>query len=101
MGAPAFARKPGAGPSGLGSGQRPEDQSLAIGRHIDLDFVPPTELSHENLLAERILDVPLNRALQRPSSVVLVVTMFHQERGCGGGELDLVAQPALYLTQQN
>src|SRR5689334_21988548 len=35
--------------SRLGSGQRPEDQSFTVGRHIDFDLVSAAELSHENL----------------------------------------------------
>ena len=78
-----WARRPpggaGAGGSGLGAGQGPEGQPLAVGRDIHLDLVAPAELAHEDLLAERILDVLLDRPLERPGAVVLVVAVLDQE----------------------
>ena len=78
VGAPAPGSRRASG-LGLGAGQRPEGQPLAVGRDVHLDLVAAAELAHEDLLAERILDVPLDRPLERPGAVVLVVAVLDQE----------------------
>src|SRR5688572_20870871 len=85
----------------LGAGQRAERKPLAIGRHIDFDLVSSSEVSQQYLLAERILDVALDRALQRAGAVVLIVAVLDQELDRGRRELDLVAQAALNLLEQD
>ena len=77
---------------GLGAGQRPEGQPLAVGRDVDLDLVAAAELAHEDLLAERILDVPLDRPLERPRAVALVVAVLDQEVD-GGRGVSLTSSP--------
>src|SRR5688500_9030685 len=86
---------------GLGAGQCPERQPLAVGRDIDLDLVAAAEVAHENPLAERILDVALDGPLQRAGPIVLVIAVLDQELYRRRGELDLVAQPPLYLAQED
>src|SRR6185295_9291519 len=87
--------------SGLGDGQRPEDQPLAVGSDIHLDFVAAPELAHEDLLTEWILDVALDRPLQRAGPEALVVPVLDQEIDRSRGQPDLIAQPALHLPQEN
>src|SRR5690348_8162055 len=94
VGAPRPEARRGAA-LGLGAGQRPEDQPLTVGRDVHLDLVAASELAHEDLLAERILDVPLDRPLERPGAIALIVPVFDQEVGRGRSELDLVAQATL------
>ena len=55
-------------------GQDAELQFLLLrGRDLNFDLIPLGELAQQDLLGERILDVPLNRPLERTSAVVLVV----------------------------
>src|SRR5690242_162056 len=100
VGAPAPGSRRGAA-LGLGVGQRPEAQPLTVGRDVHLDLVAASELAHEDLLAERILDVPLDRPLERPGAIALIVPVFDQEIGRGRRELDLVAQTPLHFLEQD
>src|SRR4051812_19608047 len=68
-------REPARSGLGLGAGQRPESQPLTIRRDVHLDLVAAAEIAHEDPLAQRVLDVPLNRPLERPGPVVLVVPL--------------------------
>src|ERR1043165_1556096 len=62
-------------------GQDPELECIAAWRDVDLQLVTASELADENFLGERILDVLLNRPLQWPSAVLLVVAMLDEEIG--------------------
>src|SRR5262245_46830297 len=73
------------------AGQRAEDQLVAFGRQVDLQLFSPAQVARQHPLAQRILDVLLDRALERASPVILVVAFGNQEIGRGGGELDLVS----------
>src|SRR5687768_11928655 len=88
--APAPGRGPAPATSGLGPGQRPEHQPLAVGRDVHLDLVAPAELAQQDLLAERVLDELLDRPLERSGAIVLVVALLHQEVDRALGEPDLV-----------
>src|SRR5882724_2947576 len=72
VGAPARMDRRWAG-LGLRPSQRPEREPLAIGRDIHFDLVAAAEIPHEDLLAQRILDIALDRALERARPVTLVV----------------------------
>src|SRR5712691_3443365 len=92
---------PAYGALSLRAGQRPECQPLAVGCHIHLDLVAAAEVSHQDPLAERILDVALDGALEGSSAEVLVVAVIDQELDRSGREPDLVTQAPLHLAQQN
>src|SRR3990172_2338343 len=77
----------------LGAGQGPELQPFTIERGIHLDFVAATEVPLQDLLGQRVLDEPLDGALQGPRAVVLVVAVLHQEVRARVGE----AQGELFL----
>src|SRR6185437_4746070 len=96
--APATSLRPGA------ARQDPKVQPVAISRVIDLDLVALGELSHEDFLRKRVLDVLLDCPLERPRSVLLVVTMLHQELGGRVGELErqlLLRQPLPHVFEQD
>src|SRR5688572_18964025 len=78
-----------------------ERQLVLPGCDIHLDLVAPGELAGQNLLAQGIFDVALDRALERPGSVGLVIAMLDQEIGRGRRELDLVPDPALHVLEQH
>src|SRR5206468_13038108 len=67
------------GASRLQAGESPERQALLVGRDVDFDLVAAREVADQDLLREGILDVLLNRALERPRAVVLVVAVIHEE----------------------
>src|SRR2546430_11685863 len=61
------------------AGERAERQPFLVRGRVDLDLLAPRELADQDLLRERILDVLLNRALQRARAEVLIVPALHQE----------------------
>src|SRR5215208_2747982 len=73
-------------PGWLRLGRRARDSELElgpVGRDVDLDLVPLRKLTQEDLLRERVLDVALDRPLQRPGPEVLVEPVLGEElRGC-------------------
>ena len=75
-----------------------------IRRDVDLDLVPPRELAHQNLLRQRILDELLDRPLERPRAILLVVAVLHQEVGRRLGEAErelLLRQPLANVLEQH
>src|SRR5207244_1346463 len=66
-------RKRAAGGSRLRAGEGAEGEALLVRRHVYLDLVAARELADQDLLRERVLDVLLDRPLQRPGAEVLVV----------------------------
>ena len=92
-------RKPRRAALCLGTGQRPEDQPFAVRRNIYLDLVSPAEVAHEDLLAQRVLDVALDGTLQRAGSVVLVVAVLDQEFVAAG--VSLTSSPRRRCTSRS
>src|SRR5205823_3939581 len=93
-----------AGGSRLGAGERAEPQAFLVRGHVDLDLVAPRELADQDLLRQRILDVLLDRALQRARAEVLVIAVVHEETRGRGRQPErelLVAQALLDLAQQD
>src|SRR5216117_2009356 len=65
--------------SRLRAGECPERQALLVGSDVHLDLVALCEISDEDLLRQRVLDVLLNGALEGPRAVVLIVAVIDQE----------------------
>src|SRR5690606_16256413 len=103
----AMARKPRTGradarpASGAGGREGTEGEVLAVGCDVHFDLVAPAELPEHDLLAEGILDVPLDGTLERPRAIVLVVALVHEERRGRRREPDLVAEPPLDLLEED
>src|SRR4029078_705420 len=79
--------RPVRAPSCLGgAGRHPERELVLLRGDVDLDLVPLGELAEEELLRERVLDVALERPLQRARPVRLVVPLADEEVGGRLGE---------------
>src|SRR5690606_39583998 len=57
----------------------PDLESVACRVHVHLELLARGEIADQDLLRERILDVALNRAPQRPGTELLVVTLVDEE----------------------
>src|SRR5689334_15103196 len=68
--------------------ENPEIQLRPVGGRIHFDFVAAGELPEQDLLREWILDVLLDRPLERTRPVGLVVPVLHQQLGRRRRELD-------------
>src|SRR4051812_15633272 len=84
--------------------QHPEFERIAARGDVNLELVSTGELSDEDLFGERILDVLLDRSLERPRSVLLVVAVLDQEVSGRGRELQaelLFRQTAANVLEQH
>ncbi len=50
-------------PLGFGAGEGLEGQLIPLRAHVDFDVVTWSEIAHEDLVRQRVLNVPLNRPL--------------------------------------
>ena len=62
--------------------QHLEVEFRAVSRRVDLDFVAARELTKQNLVRQRILDVLLDGPFQRTRTVTLIVPVLHEQL-CG------------------
>src|SRR5687768_5315069 len=80
--------------------QHSEVELVSAGSDIDLYLISLCELADEDLLRQRILDVLLDRPLQRPRSEFFIESVLYQERGSRIGELErqlLIPKPLLHF----
>src|SRR5437762_4158220 len=81
-----------------------EIELLTVCGEVHFDLVALGELGEQDLLGERVLDVLLDRSLQRACSELLVVAVLHQERRCRLSELQgelFVTQSLLHILEQD
>src|SRR5213078_3286111 len=88
----------------LGSaGQDPKLEMLAVLRDANFELVASRKLSDEDLFGKRVLDEALDRPLERPRAIVLVVSVLDEEIRGRIGELErqvLLRQPLPDVLEQ-